>query len=69
MMALEENYRSVAYHNSIHAADVVQSTNVLLSSPALEVRISNFVFASILKTHIQVSGLFFNWNSDMNNEG
>ena len=25
------------YHNSIHAADVTQSTHVLLNSPALEV--------------------------------
>lgn len=38
MMTLEENYHAdVAYHNNIHAADVVQSTHVLLSTPALEV--------------------------------
>ncbi|XP_012683222.2 cAMP-specific 3',5'-cyclic phosphodiesterase 4D isoform X2 [Clupea harengus] len=37
MMTLEENYHAdVAYHNNIHAADVVQSTHVLLSTPALE---------------------------------
>ncbi|KAM9322462.1 3',5'-cyclic-AMP phosphodiesterase 4C isoform 2-T2 [Pholidichthys leucotaenia] len=37
MMTLEDHYHSdVAYHNNIHAADVVQSTHVLLSTPALE---------------------------------
>lgn len=39
LMTLEDNYiREVPYHNSLHAADVAQSTNVLLKSPALEVR-------------------------------
>lgn len=43
MMTLEDHYRAdVAYHNNIHAADVVQSTHVLLSSPALEVPIKIF---------------------------
>uniref|UniRef100_A0A3Q4ICB7 Phosphodiesterase n=1 Tax=Neolamprologus brichardi TaxID=32507 RepID=A0A3Q4ICB7_NEOBR len=38
MMTLEDHYHAdIAYHNSIHAADVVQSTHVLLSTPALEV--------------------------------
>jgi cAMP-specific phosphodiesterase 4 len=38
MMTLEDHYHTdVAYHNNIHAADVVQSTHVLLSTPALEV--------------------------------
>uniref|UniRef100_A0A8C7MS38 Phosphodiesterase n=1 Tax=Oncorhynchus kisutch TaxID=8019 RepID=A0A8C7MS38_ONCKI len=37
MMTLEDHYHAdVAYHNNIHAADVVQSTHVLLSTPALE---------------------------------
>lgn len=37
-MMLEDHYHAdVAYHNNIHAADVVQSTHVLLSTPALEV--------------------------------
>ncbi|XP_040039396.1 3',5'-cyclic-AMP phosphodiesterase 4C isoform X2 [Gasterosteus aculeatus] len=37
MMTLEDHYRAdVAYHNNIHAADVVQSIHVLLSTPALE---------------------------------
>ena len=31
-----ETGRDVPYHNSIHAADVTQSTHVLLNSPALE---------------------------------
>ncbi|XP_061097056.1 cAMP-specific 3',5'-cyclic phosphodiesterase 4C-like [Conger conger] len=36
-MTLEDHYHGdVAYHNRIHAADVVQSTHVLLSTPALE---------------------------------
>ena len=30
--------QDVPYHNSVHAADVTQSTHVLLNSPALEVR-------------------------------
>ena len=38
MLTLEDHYRAdVAYHNNIHAADVAQSTHVLLSTPALEV--------------------------------
>lgn len=40
LMTLEDHYHAdVAYHNNIHAADVVQSTHVLLSTPALEVRL------------------------------
>ena len=44
LMHLEDHYhREVPYHNSIHAADVTQSTHVLLSVPALEVdRLSDF---------------------------
>ena len=39
-MTLEDNYlKDVPYHNSLHAADVTQSTHVLLNSPALEVNI------------------------------
>lgn len=38
MLTLEDHYHAdVAYHNSLHAADVAQSTHVLLSTPALEV--------------------------------
>ncbi|KAJ7993321.1 hypothetical protein DPEC_G00271210 [Dallia pectoralis] len=37
MITLEDHYHAdVAYHNNIHAADVVQSTHILLSTPALE---------------------------------
>ncbi|XP_061078852.1 cAMP-specific 3',5'-cyclic phosphodiesterase 4A-like [Conger conger] len=37
VMTLEDHYHSnVAYHNSLHAADVTQSTHVLLSTPALD---------------------------------
>uniref|UniRef100_A0A8U7NZU0 Phosphodiesterase n=1 Tax=Corvus moneduloides TaxID=1196302 RepID=A0A8U7NZU0_CORMO len=35
--ALEQHYHpDVAYHNSLHAADVLQSTHVLLATPALD---------------------------------
>ena len=38
LMTLEDHYlKDVPYHNSLHAADVTQSTHVLLNSPALEV--------------------------------
>lgn len=41
MMTLEDHYHSdVAYHNSLHAADVAQSTHILLSTPALDVRVN-----------------------------
>ncbi|XP_029595693.1 cAMP-specific 3',5'-cyclic phosphodiesterase 4B-like [Salmo trutta] len=37
VMTLEDHYHgNVAYHNSLHAADVCQSTHVLLSTPALD---------------------------------
>ena len=40
LMTLEDHYHAdVAYHNNIHAADLVQSTHVLLSTPALEVHL------------------------------
>ncbi|XP_072704640.1 3',5'-cyclic-AMP phosphodiesterase 4A isoform X1 [Ciconia boyciana] len=36
-LALEDHYHAdVAYHNSLHAADVLQSTHVLLATPALD---------------------------------
>ncbi|EPQ12455.1 cAMP-specific 3',5'-cyclic phosphodiesterase 4C [Myotis brandtii] len=39
LLTLEGHYHAdVAYHNSLHAADVAQSTHVLLAMPALEVR-------------------------------
>ncbi|XP_049644420.1 cAMP-specific 3',5'-cyclic phosphodiesterase 4A isoform X2 [Suncus etruscus] len=37
VLTLEDHYHSdVAYHNSLHAADVLQSTHVLLATPALD---------------------------------
>lgn len=43
MLTLESHYHSdVAYHNSLHAADVAQSTHILLSTPALDVSRSRF---------------------------
>uniref|UniRef100_A0A672SDY6 Phosphodiesterase n=1 Tax=Sinocyclocheilus grahami TaxID=75366 RepID=A0A672SDY6_SINGR len=74
LMALEENYHSdVAYHNSIHAADVVQSTNVLLSTPALEAVFTDLeilaaMFASAIHDvdHPGVSNQFLiNTNSEL----
>ena len=39
-MTLEDHYlKHVPYHNNYHAADVTQSTHILLRSPALEVEI------------------------------
>ncbi|TPP67045.1 Phosphodiesterase [Fasciola gigantica] len=35
MNVVEDHYRAVTYHNRVHAADVVQSTHVLLNAPAL----------------------------------
>ena len=40
LLHLEEHYRSNSYHNNVHAADVTQSSHVLLSVPALEVSAS-----------------------------
>lgn len=44
LMHLEDHYHSdVPYHNCIHAADVTQSTHVLLSAQALEVIFINHI--------------------------
>lgn len=49
LMTLEDNYlKDVPYHNSLHAADVTQSTHVLLNSPALEVQNWKSYFLSFL---------------------
>ncbi|KAM9831495.1 3',5'-cyclic-AMP phosphodiesterase 4C-like [Neosynchiropus ocellatus] len=49
MMTLEDHYHAdVAYHNNIHAADVVQSTHVLLSSPALEAVFTDLEIVAVL---------------------
>lgn len=38
LMTLEDHYvKDNPFHNSMHAADVTQSTNTLLNTPALEV--------------------------------
>ncbi|XP_076307243.1 3',5'-cyclic-AMP phosphodiesterase 4C-like isoform X3 [Tachypleus tridentatus] len=36
LLTLEDHYLKVPYHNSIHAADVTQSVNVLLLSPVFD---------------------------------
>ena len=41
MLSVEDSYRENPYHNSFHAADVTQSTHVLLNSPNLEVCLSS----------------------------
>ena len=49
LMTLEDHYHGdVAYHNNIHAADVTQSTHVLLSTPALEVRLFSYIYRGSL---------------------
>ncbi|XP_053491613.1 cAMP-specific 3',5'-cyclic phosphodiesterase 4C isoform X3 [Ictalurus furcatus] len=74
MMTLEGHYHTdVAYHNNIHAADVVQSTHVLLSTPALEdvftdLEIMAALFASAIHDvdHPGVSNQFLiNTNSEL----
>ncbi|XP_062869557.1 3',5'-cyclic-AMP phosphodiesterase 4C isoform X1 [Trichomycterus rosablanca] len=74
VMTLEDHYRAdVAYHNNIHAADVVQSTHVLLSSPALEAVFTDLevmaaLFASAIHDvdHPGVSNQFLiNTNSEL----
>uniref|UniRef100_A0A3Q2YHZ0 Phosphodiesterase n=1 Tax=Hippocampus comes TaxID=109280 RepID=A0A3Q2YHZ0_HIPCM len=74
MMTLEDHYHAdVAYHNNIHAADVVQSTHVLLSTPALEAVFSDLeilaaLFASAIHDvdHPGVSNQFLiNTNSEL----
>lgn len=62
MMTLEDHYHSdVAYHNSLHAADVAQSTHVLLSTPALDVSSYNMFCIPIhpfLKSTIDVQYIY-----------
>ncbi|XP_067288261.1 3',5'-cyclic-AMP phosphodiesterase 4C isoform X2 [Pseudorasbora parva] len=74
LMTLEDHYHAdVAYHNHIHAADVVQSTHVLLSTPALEdvftdLEIMAALFASAIHDvdHPGVSNQFLiNTNSEL----
>ncbi|XP_077058842.1 3',5'-cyclic-AMP phosphodiesterase 4C isoform X3 [Siphateles boraxobius] len=74
LMTLEDHYHAdVAYHNNIHAADVVQSTHVLLSTPALEdvftdLEIMAALFASAIHDvdHPGVSNQFLiNTNSEL----
>ncbi|XP_074490808.1 3',5'-cyclic-AMP phosphodiesterase 4C isoform X4 [Sebastes fasciatus] len=49
LMTLEDHYRAdVAYHNNIHAADVVQSIHVLLSTPALEAVFTDLEIMAVL---------------------
>lgn len=74
LMTLEDHYHAdVAYHNNIHAADVAQSTHVLLSTPALEAVFTDLeilaaIFASAIHDvdHPGVSNQFLiNTNSEL----
>ncbi|KAF7262379.1 Phosphodiesterase [Paragonimus skrjabini miyazakii] len=51
MNVLEENYHNVPYHNRVHAADVVQSTHVLLNAQALTV--SRCTFMRYIPVHTE----------------
>uniref|UniRef100_A0A3B4G218 Phosphodiesterase n=1 Tax=Pundamilia nyererei TaxID=303518 RepID=A0A3B4G218_9CICH len=74
MMTLEDHYHSdVAYHNSLHAADVAQSTHILLSTPALDAVFTDLeilaaIFAAAIHDvdHPGVSNQFLiNTNSEL----
>ncbi|XP_034558690.1 cAMP-specific 3',5'-cyclic phosphodiesterase 4B-like isoform X2 [Notolabrus celidotus] len=74
MLTLEGHYHSdVAYHNSLHAADVTQSTHILLSTPALDevftdLEILAAIFAAAIHDvdHPGVSNQFLiNTNSEL----
>ena len=46
-MTVEDHYlRDIPYHNHLHAADVTQSTHILLNSPNLDV-IDYFIIHTI----------------------
>uniref|UniRef100_A0A4W4FBB3 Phosphodiesterase n=1 Tax=Electrophorus electricus TaxID=8005 RepID=A0A4W4FBB3_ELEEL len=74
MMTLEDHYHSdLTYHNSLHAADVAQSTHFLLSSPALDAVFTDLeilaaIFAAAIHDvdHPGVSNQFLiNTNSEL----
>ncbi|KAA0187325.1 Phosphodiesterase [Fasciolopsis buskii] len=48
MNMVEEHYRAVPYHNRAHAADVVQSTHILLKAPALSSVFTDLEVLSVL---------------------
>ena len=54
MMTIEDHYsKSNPFHNSMHAADVTQSTHVLLNMPALDTVFTNLeILAAILAATI-----------------
>ncbi|XP_051997033.1 cAMP-specific 3',5'-cyclic phosphodiesterase 4B-like isoform X2 [Xyrauchen texanus] len=74
MMTLEDHYhQDVSYHNSLHAADVAQSTHILLSTPALDAVFTDLeilaaIFAAAIHDvdHPGVSNQFLiNTNSEL----
>ncbi|XP_015413257.1 PREDICTED: cAMP-specific 3',5'-cyclic phosphodiesterase 4C isoform X3 [Myotis davidii] len=74
LLTLEGHYHAdMAYHNSLHAADVAQSTHVLLAMPALEAVFTDLevlaaIFASAIHDvdHPGVSNQFLiNTNSEL----
>lgn len=59
MMTLEDHYHSdVAYHNSLHAADVAQSTHILLSTPALDVSHNIRLIITLILLYSQLQMFF-----------
>ncbi|XP_072129978.1 3',5'-cyclic-AMP phosphodiesterase 4B isoform X2 [Mobula birostris] len=74
IMTLEDHYHcDVAYHNSLHAADVAQSTHILLLTPALDAVFTDLeilaaIFAAAIHDvdHPGVSNQFLiNTNSEL----
>uniref|UniRef100_A0A4W5JHM7 Phosphodiesterase n=1 Tax=Hucho hucho TaxID=62062 RepID=A0A4W5JHM7_9TELE len=74
MLTLEAHYHSdVEYHNSLHAADVAQSTHILLATPALDAVFTDLeilaaIFAAAIHDvdHPGVSNQFLiNTNSEL----
>ncbi|XP_061755402.1 cAMP-specific 3',5'-cyclic phosphodiesterase 4B-like isoform X1 [Nerophis ophidion] len=74
LLTLESHYHSdVAYHNGLHAADVAQSTHILLSTPALDAVFTDLeilaaIFAAAIHDvdHPGVSNQFLiNTNSEL----
>lgn len=53
MMTLEDHYvKDNPFHNSLHAADVTQSTHTLLNTPALEVGVDDTL--SLIRVFVRV---------------
>ena len=79
LMTLEDHYvKDIPYHNHLHAADVTQSTHILLNSPNLEVRfdcvsrmfdLGNFPLQSVFTPLEVLSALFASCIHDVDHPG